>query len=72
VFVDKRQRQHRQPERSAVKACAHGGGLPSIRPLELRFNVINISDEKYFDAIHPSHVIPGAARTFLLTGTWRF
>jgi catecholate siderophore receptor len=43
-----------------------------IKPLELRFNVINISDEKYFDAIHPSHVIPGNARTFLLTGTWRF
>ena len=43
-----------------------------IKPLELRFNVINISDEKYFDAIHPSHVIPGNARTFLLIGTWRF
>ena len=26
----------------------------------------------YFDAVHPGHVIPGAARTFLLTGTWRF
>lgn len=43
-----------------------------IRPLELRFNVVNISDERYYDAIHPSHVIPGNARTFLLTGTWRF
>jgi catecholate siderophore receptor len=43
-----------------------------ITPLELRFNVINISDAKYFDAVHPSHVIPGNARTFLLTGTWRF
>lgn len=43
-----------------------------IKPLELRFNVINVSDERYFDAIHPSHVIPGNARTFLLTGTWRF
>lgn len=43
-----------------------------IQPLELRFNVINISDAQYFDAIHPSHVIPGNARTFLLTGTWRF
>jgi len=34
--------------------------------------VINVSDARYFDAIHPSHVIPGNARTFLLTGTWRF
>ncbi|MGH7385006.1 MAG: TonB-dependent receptor [Candidatus Rokuibacteriota bacterium] len=43
-----------------------------IQPLELRFNVLNISDETYFAATHPAHVIPGAARTFLLTGIWRF
>jgi catecholate siderophore receptor len=47
-------------------------GYRPITPLQLRFNVINISDAKYFDGIHPSHVIPGNARTFLLTGTWRF
>lgn len=43
-----------------------------IKPLELRFNIQNIADTTYYDAIHPGHVIPGAARTFLLTGTWRF
>ncbi|MGH7364924.1 MAG: TonB-dependent receptor [Candidatus Rokuibacteriota bacterium] len=43
-----------------------------VKPLELRFNVLNISDETYFAATHPAHVIPGAARTFLMTGTWRF
>lgn len=43
-----------------------------IQPLDLRLNVLNISDETYFAATHPAHVIPGAARTFLLTGTWRF
>jgi catecholate siderophore receptor len=43
-----------------------------IKPLELRFNVLNIADTTYFDAVHPGHAIPGAARTFLLTGTWRF
>jgi catecholate siderophore receptor len=43
-----------------------------IKPLELRFNIQNIADTTYFDAVHPGHVIPGAARTFLLTGTWRF
>lgn len=47
-------------------------GYKPIRPLELRLNVINISDAQYFDAIHPGHVIPGNARTFLFTGTWRF
>jgi catecholate siderophore receptor len=43
-----------------------------IQPLELRANVINLADEVYFDQVHPSHVVPGAARTFLFTGTWRF
>jgi catecholate siderophore receptor len=43
-----------------------------IKPLELRLNVLNISDETYFPSTHPAHVIPGASRTFLLTGTWRF
>jgi catecholate siderophore receptor len=46
-------------------------GYHPIPPLQLRFN-INISDAKYFDGVHPGHVIPGNARTFLLTGTWRF
>ena len=43
-----------------------------IKPLELRLNVLNVSDATYFDSTHPAHVIPGASRTFLLTGTWRF
>ena len=43
-----------------------------IKPLELRLNVINLADAVYFDQVHPSHVVPGAARTFLFTGTWRF
>ena len=43
-----------------------------IKPLELRMNIINLADEVYFDQVHPSHVVPGAARTFLFTGTWRF
>lgn len=47
-------------------------GYKPIKPLELRLNVINISDAQYFDAIHPGHVIPGNSRTFLFTGTWRF
>jgi hypothetical protein len=34
--------------------------------------VINLADEVYFDQVHPSHIVPGAGRTFLFTGTWRF
>jgi catecholate siderophore receptor len=43
-----------------------------IRPFELRMNVINLADTVYFDQVHPSHVVPGAGRTFLFTGTLRF
>jgi catecholate siderophore receptor len=43
-----------------------------IEPLELRMNVINLADTVYFDQVHPAHVVPGPARTFLFTGTFRF
>ena len=73
VFVDKRYAN--TDNLNVVPSYVRGDvtvAYRPIKPLELRFNVINIADEKYFDAIHPSHVIPGNARTFLLTGTWRF
>jgi catecholate siderophore receptor len=43
-----------------------------VKPLELRLNVINLADTVYFDQVHPAHVVPGPARTFLFTGTLRF
>ena len=43
-----------------------------IKSLELRGNVISVSDERYTDAVHPNHNIPGTARTYLLTATWSF
>jgi catecholate siderophore receptor len=43
-----------------------------IKPLEFRANIINVSDERYTDGIHPNHNIPGTARTYLLTATWSF
>jgi catecholate siderophore receptor len=43
-----------------------------IKSFELRANIINVSDERYTDGVHPSHAIPGTARTYLLTGTWSF
>jgi catecholate siderophore receptor len=73
VFVDKR---YANTDNLNVVPSYVRGDLTAayrpIKPLELRYNVINVADERYFDAIHPSHVIPGNARTFLLTGTWRF
>ncbi len=73
VFVDKRYAN--SDNLNVVPSYVRGdltAAYRPIKPLELRFNVINVSDERYFDAIHPSHVVPGDARTFLLTGTWRF
>ncbi|HKQ65848.1 MAG TPA: TonB-dependent siderophore receptor [Methylomirabilota bacterium] len=43
-----------------------------IKSLELRGNIISVSDERYTDAVHPNHNIPGTARTYLLTATWSF
>jgi catecholate siderophore receptor len=43
-----------------------------IRSLELRGNIINVSDERYTDGVHLSHAVPGTARTYLLTATWSF
>ena len=43
-----------------------------VKSFELRANIINVSDERYIEQVHPAHAIPGAARTFLLTGTWSF
>jgi catecholate siderophore receptor len=42
------------------------------RNIQLRFNAINLTNELYFDGIHPSHVVPGAGRTFILSGNFRY
>ena len=43
-----------------------------VKSFELRANIINVSDERYIDGVHPSHAVPGTARTYVLTGTWSF
>jgi catecholate siderophore receptor len=35
--------------------------------IDLQVNVYNITDEEYFDLLHPGHVVPGAGRTILFT-----
>jgi len=42
------------------------------RNLELQLNLANIGNEKYFDQLHPVHVIPGAGRTALFTVNWQY
>ncbi len=39
-----------------------------VRPgLDLQFNGTNLGNEKYYDLIHPAHVVPGAGRTLLVS-----
>jgi catecholate siderophore receptor len=39
---------------------------------EVRLNVLNISDERYYDQVYQAHIVPGAGRSFLFTGTFNF
>jgi catecholate siderophore receptor len=47
-------------------------GYQINKSIQLRFNVINLTDELYFDNVHPAHVVPGAGRTFFATGIFNF
>lgn len=39
-----------------------------LRPgLDVQLNGYNLLDQKYYDLIHPAHVVPGAGRTFLMS-----
>jgi catecholate siderophore receptor len=40
--------------------------------LQLRLNVINLTDELYFEGVHPAHVIPGGGRTIIGTVLFRY
>jgi catecholate siderophore receptor len=47
-------------------------GYQINKNIQLRLNAINLTDELYFDNVHPAHVIPGAGRTFIATGIFNF
>jgi catecholate siderophore receptor len=40
--------------------------------IELRMNVLNISDSRYFEQVYQGHTVPGAGRTFLFSGLFSF
>jgi catecholate siderophore receptor len=42
------------------------------RNIQLRLNALNLTDALYFEGVHPSHVIPGPGRTFVLSGNFRY
>jgi catecholate siderophore receptor len=42
------------------------------RNIELRMNVLNISDSRYFEQVYQGHTVPGAGRSFLFSGLFSF
>lgn len=42
------------------------------RNTEFRLNIINISNERYFDSVYQGHAPPAPGRTVLFTGNYRF
>ncbi|MGE3541561.1 MAG: TonB-dependent receptor [Candidatus Tectimicrobiota bacterium] len=47
-------------------------GYQLNKHVQLRLNAINLTNELYFAGVHPSHVIPGPSRTFVLTGNFTY
>ena len=39
--------------------------VPLRDGLVLQLNGYNLTDQKYYDLIHPAHVVPGAGRSLL-------
>jgi catecholate siderophore receptor len=40
--------------------------------VELQLNLYNLTDNAYYDQIHPGHIVPGAGRSALLTANFKF
>ena len=40
--------------------------------IELRMNVLNIADTRYFEQVYQGHTVPGAGRTILFSGLFSF
>ncbi len=41
--------------------------LPITEKVSLQVNLTNLTDNKYYDQLHPAHVVPGAGTTALFT-----
>lgn len=40
--------------------------------VDLQLNLYNLTDNYYYDQIHPAHIVPGAGRSALLTANFKF
>jgi catecholate siderophore receptor len=46
--------------------------MPLSDRVDLQLNLTNLTDNRFYDLLHPSHVIPGAGRTALLSLTYKY
>jgi catecholate siderophore receptor len=40
--------------------------------VSLQLNVLNLTDEEYYDAAYPAHAVPGAGRSVLVSTAFKF
>ena len=40
--------------------------------VEIQANVTNLTDEYYYDGVHPGHVVPGEGRTLFISTNFKF
>jgi catecholate siderophore receptor len=40
--------------------------------IDVQLNVTNLTDEFFYDGVHPGHVVPGEGRTFFVSTNFRF
>jgi len=45
---------------------------PITEKIQLRANIYNLADKYYYDQVHPAHIVPGVARSALLTLDFKF
>lgn len=45
---------------------------PLSENVDLQLNLTNLTNNQFYDQIHPSHVVPGAGRTALLTLSYKY
>ena len=45
--------------------------VPLREELALQLNGYNLTDQKYYDLVHPSHIVPGVGRTLLASLSFR-
>ena len=45
---------------------------PLSERVDLQLNLTNLTDNRFYDQLHPSHVVPGSGRTAMLSLTYKY